>query len=77
MISQIESNLFIGPYPASDTDLFDIKNLGVNVVINLMTETDKQNRRVNLSLLRKYYKQQGILELEFPISDHSEVEYCE
>jgi hypothetical protein len=52
--------LFVGPHPAEDKDTFDLKKLGVDAVLNLMTETDNLYRYVENGILSKQFRNKGI-----------------
>ena len=54
-ISQVDENLFVGPYPQTDKDAYDLMKQKIEIVLNIMTESEKVNRNVDTKHLLKNY----------------------
>ncbi|KRX02916.1 Carbohydrate-binding-like fold [Pseudocohnilembus persalinus] len=67
--SQIDENLFLGPYPQGEQDIQKLKESGIQAVLNLQTEEDMQWRGISWEQQQQEYQKNNIKGYNFPIID--------
>jgi protein-tyrosine phosphatase len=75
--SQILPNLFVGAYPRSSDDIDDLKEIGINAVLNLQTDDDFRYLDIDWDALRARYFAQHIKVRRIPIRDFDDDELRE
>jgi len=65
----IDHNLFCGAYPQCLEDVLKMKEAGVTGILNLQTDEDIHKRQVNMDMMDKHYRDNGMELCRVPILD--------
>jgi len=68
-VTRILDNLYVGPCPTSQTDVQELKDLGITAVLNLQTDEDISWRGIDRESLTVAYRACRIIEVRQPIRD--------
>jgi hypothetical protein len=67
-----DQKVYIGSYPLGLDDIAMMKQFGINSIINLQTERQMQERKVDWKMLQKMYKNNDIQAVfHYPIDEVS------
>ena len=66
-----DKDIYIGPYPQSEEDLWKLSQNGINEIINLQTDGDINARQIKIEILKYEAEKYGINIHRYPIEDYS------
>lgn len=75
--SRIDENIFVGSSPASAVDVGRLATAKITAVINLQSDEDLKQRKIDWQKLVETYQHSNIVAKRFPIKDFSESDLAE
>ena len=64
-----DKNIFIGSYLQNEADFESISKKGINTILNVQTDKDLENHKLDINILNKYANKYGIEIKRYPIGD--------
>ena len=67
-----DKDIYIGPYPQSENDFIILSNIGIDIILNVQSDKDFEDRQINHELQINQAKKYNINIIRYPIEDFNQ-----